>query len=646
MAKISKYVKLNTDVLLEYIYNDENILSEPYNILINTKTLRRSYMAFNTSATNNIESNQLFVVDNITQKYSKVDTTYYSYLQLKEFSTSEPIRHDTIKIHLPINWTFGEHLGFYLKVFAFDKNNKYSYDLTNFYFDMTDLSQQYMLNYTTPAFLFQEKMWGKNIEINIPSVSVISAQTKNSIAIDNSINANLTNYDMLSVTSPIFIEFHFIDDIQTINSIKSYYLSSAITTTIPQTPEFETLGLKIEPSTNGDYFEIYGTYNNTKGGFNQWIEESYILGHRYYVEYNVTQYEQNIRGKTITFTQTDDFNESIDFRPIIKYSTSTAIIYVEMKIIDSIDNSYITRTASYGMLQDEVSKYALNLTKINLDNAYKPKIYNVRSSIDYSKVNLSNSFGKINGNDSKKTKNDYKTKTTIKTIELNYPVLTNMANIVGKSDNAYVGTNLFYGNSKMIIVLTPYDNIIKFTIANGSETAPDLMDLTSYGTIYLSFRDDSNEYKYSIYTNSKENNLNKGQIVFNIPKTDYNNIKTIYEKSNKNIFYIICENNNLTTVLYTGLFKMIDNAANIVDLNAQDDALASNIIKDPSFNNATAIVTRRLVNTSELTNTAKKSINVADLKKNSTTQLTTLSNDIISASEISSISLPLSKKNK
>src|SRR5574344_3097258 len=115
-------------------------------------------MAFNTSATNNIESNQLFVVDNITQKYSKVDTTYYSYLQLKEFSTSEPIRHDTIKIHLPINWTFGEHLRFYLKLFAFDKNNKYSYDLTHFYLDMTDLTQQYMLNYTTPAFLFQEKM--------------------------------------------------------------------------------------------------------------------------------------------------------------------------------------------------------------------------------------------------------------------------------------------------------------------------------------------------------------------------------------------------------------------------------------------------------------------------------------------------------
>jgi hypothetical protein len=31
------------------------------------------------------------------------------------------------------------------------------------------------------------------------------------------------------------------------------------------------------------------------------------------------------------------------------------------------------------MLQDEVSKYSLNLTKINLRNTHKPKIYNIKS---------------------------------------------------------------------------------------------------------------------------------------------------------------------------------------------------------------------------------------------------------------------------
>ena len=118
-----------------------------------------------------------------------------------------------------------------------------------------------------------------------------------------------------------------------------------------------------------NFFEIYGVYNDTIAGFSQFIDESFNIGHRYYVQYNITMYEQNIRGKTTTVTVHEGFNETIEYRPIIKYSTTTAIIDVEMRLIDAVDDSYIIRRASYGMLQDEVSKYSLNLTKINLSNA-------------------------------------------------------------------------------------------------------------------------------------------------------------------------------------------------------------------------------------------------------------------------------------
>jgi hypothetical protein len=46
------------------------------------------------------------------------------------------------------------------------------------------------------------------------------------------------------------------------------YLKHRFTTT-PQTPEFERLGLVIENSKNGDFFEIYGTYNDTIAEFKQ-----------------------------------------------------------------------------------------------------------------------------------------------------------------------------------------------------------------------------------------------------------------------------------------------------------------------------------------------------------------------------------------
>src|SRR5574343_577509 len=154
MSKISKYVKLDKNILLEYVYDNNNLISETYNILVDSRDRRQSYIAGDTSITGNTIGNQLFKIDNITQKYAKVNPSYYSFLQLKEYGSGIPIRNDKIKIHVPINWTFGEHLGFYIRVYAFDIPNQRTYELSNFYFDMTDVSQQYLLNFTSPPLLF------------------------------------------------------------------------------------------------------------------------------------------------------------------------------------------------------------------------------------------------------------------------------------------------------------------------------------------------------------------------------------------------------------------------------------------------------------------------------------------------------------
>ena len=40
MAKISKYLKLDKDILLEYIYNDGNLIAEKYKILLDSRDRR------------------------------------------------------------------------------------------------------------------------------------------------------------------------------------------------------------------------------------------------------------------------------------------------------------------------------------------------------------------------------------------------------------------------------------------------------------------------------------------------------------------------------------------------------------------------------------------------------------------------------
>lgn len=623
MAKISKYIKLDKNILLEYIYNEGNLLSEPYNILVDSRDRRQSYMGANDSATGNGIGNQLFKVDSVSGKYAKVNPDYYSFLQVKDYTSGTPVRHDTLKFHVPINWTFGEYLGFYVRIYAFDTSNTRIYDLCNFYFDMTDISQQYLLNFTSPPLLFQEKLWGKNVQIDIPALNDLSSQRVNNSPKENSINANLTGGVGLNMTSPVFIDFHFVKNIQTINAVTSYLLTPKVTSTIPQTPEFERLGLVIQHSVNGDFFEIYGTYNNTISGFSQFIDESFNIGHRYYVQYNVTMYEQNIRGKTTTVTQHENFNETVEYRPIIKYSTTTAIIDVEMRLIDAVDDSYILRRASYGMLQDEVAKYSLRMMKINLVNASKPKIYNIKASIDPSLVGFSNSMGRItkpiaqskpvsgiiasSGNGSGNGANGANggnggngsgsANVTVQTVKVPFPVLTEKFNIIGKSDNAIVDKTTFFGLGKITIVIYPFDNVIKFVLADGTPTTPNYLNMTGLGEIKLVFKNTTDIVEIPLYSET-EINLAIGQIAFKITESKVSTLRKI-ENSGINIFYITSSNQGLSTAIYTGLFKLYDSVNNAGQLNAEAPSSSSSpsIIKDPNLPSETAIVTRRKIGT-------------------------------------------------
>ena len=604
--KISKFAKVDRDVLLEYVYNDGNLLSEKYKILSNVKDNVSSFLSGDASATGNIKTNQLFKIDAVANKFGKVNTSYYSFLKDADYSAGIPVRYDTIKLHLPINYTFGEHIGAYIKVYTYGYDNKTLYEISNFYFDISDVNQSYLLNYTSPPLFFQEKLWGKNLTIEIPAVNQVSNQRVNGVVKNNSINSNLTGGIGLSLTSPIFIDFYFINKSQVLNSVTTYLMSSKVTVTVPQTPEFEQLGLRIDHSVNGDFFEIYGTYNDTIAELKLFLDNSVDLGNRYYIEYTITLYEQNIKGKSMKVLVSDNFNERIEYRPIIKYSTTTAIIDVEMRLIDAVDDSYIVRMASYGMLQDEVSKYSLNLSKINLRNASKPKIYNTRSGSGFGDANSGLGLGMGNGMGNN---------INVSTIKVPFPVMIDRSNIIGKSDNVIYQKDKYYGIGKLLINVFPFDNIINFVIAldftGTSDTASQIqyLDMSGMNDIKMEFKNSAIDINVPIYRDA-ENNLEIGQVVFKIPKSKIPDIRKIYE-SGINVFYITTTTDDVTTVIYTGLYKMYDSASNVDDLNQNIPTLStvSNnpiIIDDPNTKKETAIVTRKKVLSSETPSALKK----------------------------------------
>ena len=491
------------------------------------------------------------------------------------------------------------------------------------------MEQQAILGFSSPPLLFQETLWGKNITINIPSVYSISRQVTETYPTNESLNSYLTNGLGLSQTSPVFIEFRFIKASEVINTRYNYLLDESYTVTVPQVPEFENLGVKIQHSLDGDYFEIFGIYDGTISGFNNFIEMSDLKGVKYTVTYDVTLFEQNIRGKTSTFTLSSNFNEPVEWRPIIKFSTTTAVIDVEMRLTDIQSGTSLLRRASYGILQDEVSKYSLNMTKINLSNANKPKIYNVKNSINLNSiggVNSSNSFygkgtnkgisviktvdnGDNNNNNNNNNNGVGINSVEIKEVRVSYPVLIDKFNIISKSENSVINNNTFYGIGKMQILIYPFDNVVKFIVADGTNTTPNYLDLSGFTEIKLTFKDDKNIVDVPLYYDSKDVNLKLGQLIFKINQSKYNDIKNIYNVNN--IFYIIGSNGVNSNVIYSGLFLTYDSSVNVKNMNNEIDKNKVNpsdttpsINTDPNLTKETAVVTTKKI--TQYTNVNKK----------------------------------------
>jgi hypothetical protein len=123
--------------------------------------------------------------------------------------------------------------------------------------------------------------------------------------------------------------------------------------------------------------------------------------------------------------------------------------------------------------------------------------------------------------------------------------------------------------------------------------------MTGINEIKLVIKNDQNQFTFPLFIESGDIDLTIGQVIFKIPQNRFNDIKKIYD-SGINLFYIVGTSQSTTSVIYTGLFKIYDNRANVTLLNDQA-ANANNlgnpsIILDPSQTKETAIVTRKLIN--------------------------------------------------
>lgn len=546
--KISKFIKVDNDVLLEYIYDDENIIIEDYCVIYDTVSNTQSFATQNTtnsqaSITKNIINNQLFLLDNSINKWGLIsyDANRYNFIQFKTYSNNIPFRYDKIRLHFPVNYTFKDNLGILLNVLLFNKKQNKYYPLSNYFYDKTNPLRT-DIELTAPPFIFNEKMWGKYIELNIPSPYTVINDTTiiDGVAIPRTgtVHKNLLNNDILSSETPIFINFQFLKSKNNIANQISYYTTEKFSVTIPYSPEFETVGVKITKSDFGDYFEINGVFNNSISEFNSFINKSQLLNKRFYVIYDIKVYEKNINTYNITLTQFENFDIPLEYRPIIKYSTTTAIIDVTMRLINTVDDSTVTRNTSYVMKQDEIAKYSRNLTKINMSNAYKPKVYNAKSDILNINFNNSSNIGSVS--------------------KVYYANMYERVNISVKSVSEQVNDTTYYGQGQNQILLYPSDNIFKFAIiTNIKDNQVIPYPLPTESNIYLRFKSSDTLIESGLFYDSNEINLSAGIVVFNVIESNYEILKKMFKNGFDQYYIVLKSENNINTTIYSGRFLPI-----------------------------------------------------------------------------------------
>ena len=548
--KVSKFKKVNENILLEYIYDNSNLISESYSIFKNNNDGVRSFISasYSTMRKNqqlglnqrsstvdnkNIDMNQMVKLDYVESQYVRYNSGLL-FISRKDYPTSIPIRYDSIRVHVPVNYTFEGHIGFYIKIYTLDYTNENFIEMSNYFFNMTDINQINNIEYNSNPLTYDETNWGKYIEIQFPSPNKVSDQRKNGSTRPNTINYNLTNGVGLSKNAPVLVDFHFIESLNVKDNAVFFIIGPEVSASFPHSPDFEKFGVVIEPSTQGDFFLIYPTFNGSIGEFNQWMEESIIDGNRYYLEYLIDVNEKNSRISSQKIIITEDFIEEIEYRPILKYTTTTAIIDVTCNLIDAVDESKVTRQASYGMVQDEVSKYSRYLSKINLRKANKEQVHKIKT------INAPNTGDSVG------------VSTELSVLKSSFIVYSKNYNITTDDTTINYKGKQWLANRSTVIDIFPFDNIIVFkTIIVDTIDGFKPFDYTQYKDITLNIRSDSKKMSFGVYNDSDINDKANGSIVFRLKEGNYSSIKKIYQNGFSN-FYITGTKNDIESIIYTG----------------------------------------------------------------------------------------------
>lgn len=391
---LSKYVQLYDGVLLEYIYTNHSS-PETFNTSdLPIELMRDEYTdgtyLFNPPAFENISGNvrgsSSAAINSTKTKFASLTTKRsISYNDvdpkltpstnlLQIFSPNIDIEYDTVKIHFASGLDFTGFDGFIISL-TVQRRDGLDLNLANINFLKTDTPI-----FSPNPFLLGERVYASFIEIKIPATYYMLQKFFSDPLNTNTLGYKFSDSKGFIKTTTIDATINGIYTIYTQEGFPAYETRGLSRSTISTTDEFNLLSASITESSLGDFFELYGEYNGEifedfMISLNSQPNSSYIVFHGIVTQEQIgTNFVETAEQ---TFTQMDNFDVPIRFRPIILNSAvavSFALDYT-LRIFNRVNGTQIIRKSR--LISNDVGTYGRRLRRINLGTVPTVvKVYN------------------------------------------------------------------------------------------------------------------------------------------------------------------------------------------------------------------------------------------------------------------------------
>jgi len=455
------------------------------------------------------------------------------------------IKYDTIRLHLRSGYSFAAR-GY--EGFLFEVTTDRTSGVKNYLTQLVYLNQS-NYEYANPKpFILGETLYSKFIEVKVPTLV-----QQNQEFLDRFYGDGTQFSSDVSQTSNYGINFKLIDTLSAEAGFDYIYTGEENKFTVSREDEFQDFTVVVEDADDGDYFKIYGEKDNSASNF-----EGYILNRiqtsqdDITVFFDIEVFEQvgvsNIKTATAGFTQYEDFDTPVVYRPVIQ-NANTAVnfsIDVTMRIYNATDNTQIVKRASLTVPQ--AAKYGKTLQKVTISSANKlSEIYNVLPNTVPNRVIqdvLTNALPRS-------------TKQVIALVERHNVVTAsgpvqavpslsdpNTIEIEDVEEVSYVS------NGQTVITIPPFTTYIKFKFAKKRGDDLEYVPLNNVENIVLTVGRGDKALKFNHYPH-KDIEMIDGEVLF---KIDEGNAKIINGRNNGR-FYISLDNGNEETMLTTGRYK-------------------------------------------------------------------------------------------